>query len=124
MAEFASRGSAVNIIPRNFFRRDLRSDEDVLIARSVDRCVRPLMGQNQNMPVVLTGRLLAAETSKHYDAAAINAASAALTLSDIPWKGPLGEAINVPQWLAASHLHMSLAAFGLGRGAMEERGTD
>ena len=89
--DFSTPASAVNAIPRNRSRRDLYSDRSVLVGRSMDKAVRSLLsGEDMaSMPVMLTGRLLAATDGRAYDVAAINAASTALLLSDIPFKGPV-----------------------------------
>lgn len=86
--KFASAGR----IPGNFFRRESKlSDYEVLISRLVDRAIRPLFpdGFMEETQVILY--LISGEKDVLPDALAALAASAALTISDIPWQGPISE---------------------------------
>ena len=66
------------------------SDQATLIARLIDRSIRPLFpkGYKNEVQVVIT--VLSFDGENDPDVLAINAASAALAISDIPWNGPLG----------------------------------
>ncbi len=88
--KFASAGR----IPGNFFRREARlSDYEVLTSRLVDRAIRPLFpdGYMNDTQVILS--LISADINKDVlpDALAALAASTALSVSDIPWAGPISE---------------------------------
>lgn len=88
MEKFASAGR----IPGNFFRREAKlSDYEVLTSRLVDRAIRPLFpdGFMEETQVII--QLISGEKDVMSDAYAALAASAALTLSEIPWQGPISE---------------------------------
>eukprot|EP00750_Incisomonas_marina_P013915 INCI17567.1.p1 GENE.INCI17567.1~~INCI17567.1.p1 ORF type:complete len:884 (+),score=157.23 INCI17567.1:59-2710(+) len=77
-------------IPQNFMRREMRqSDAEILRSRLVDRAVRPLFpdGYMQETQIILS--LLSGDESCDLEVLYINAASAALAASDIPWNGPV-----------------------------------
>ena len=74
-----------------FIKREGRpSDEAVLSGRLVDRAIRPLFSQDikNDVQVILT--VLSQDDENDADIVALNAASAVLALSDIPWGGPIG----------------------------------
>ena len=82
---------AAGKIPGSFFRREGRpTDQAILTARLIDRPLRPsfTVGYRNETQVVAT--ILAADQENPHDVLAINAASAALMLSGIPFEGPLG----------------------------------
>ncbi|HEY2301157.1 MAG TPA: polyribonucleotide nucleotidyltransferase [Acidimicrobiales bacterium] len=82
---------AAGKIPGSFFRREGRpTDQAILTARLIDRPLRPSFkkGYRNETQVVLT--ILGADQVNPHDVLAINAASAALMLSGIPFEGPLG----------------------------------
>ena len=90
--DYQEKFAGAGRIPGNFFRRESKlSDYEVLISRLVDRAIRPLFpdGYMNDTQVILN--LLSGEEETLPDAYAALAASAALTLSDIPWKGPISE---------------------------------
>src|SRR5277367_2288908 len=78
-------------IPGGFIKREGRmSEREVLTSRQIDRPVRPMFPdgfRNETQVIVF---VLSADTDNDPDVSGINAASAALTLSDIPFLGPLG----------------------------------
>lgn len=82
---------AVGKIPGGFIKRENRpSDKETLISRLIDRPLRPLFpsGFRNETQVILT---VVSSDSKHSpDILALNAASAALMISDIPFNGPIG----------------------------------
>ena len=67
------------------------SDYEVLISRLVDRALRPLFPDNYHAETVVTVTLISAEADVQPDALAGLAASAALSVSDIPFNGPISE---------------------------------
>ena len=82
---------AAGKIPGSFFRREGRpADTAVLTARLIDRPLRPSFaeGYRNETQVVIT--VLGADLANPHDVLSINAASAALVLSGIPFEGPIG----------------------------------
>ncbi|HLI52988.1 MAG TPA: polyribonucleotide nucleotidyltransferase [Acidimicrobiales bacterium] len=82
---------AAGKIPGSFFRREGRpTDTAILTARLIDRPLRPSFadGYRNETQVVVT--VLGADQENPHDVVAINAASAALMLSGIPFEGPIG----------------------------------
>jgi len=65
------------------------SESEILSARLVDRSIRPLFSKDYRCDTQLVCNVLAVDSMNKPDVHAINAASAALHLSDIPWNGPL-----------------------------------
>ncbi len=89
--EYEERMYAGGRIPGSFFRREGRpSTEAILIARLVDRPLRPLFNKDIRNEVQVILFSLSADPENPLDILAINAASAALMISDIPWEGPVG----------------------------------
>ncbi len=98
------RSYAAGKIPGSFFRREGRApDTATLTARLIDRPLRPSFpdGYRNETHVVVT--VLSADMSHPHDVIAINAASAALMVSDIPFDGPIGAVrlayTNDGEWL-------------------------
>jgi polyribonucleotide nucleotidyltransferase len=78
-------------IPGGFIKREGRpSEREVLTCRQIDRPVRPLFPEGFRCETQVIAFCLSADTENDPDVAAINAASCALTLSDIPFAGPIG----------------------------------
>src|SRR5215471_13775077 len=78
-------------IPGGFIKREGRpSEREILTSRMIDRPVRPLFAEGFKCETQVIAFVLSADTENDPDVAAINAASAALTLSDIPFLGPVG----------------------------------
>ena len=91
--DFEEKLYAAGRIPGNLFRREGRpSEQGILLCRLVDRPLRPLFpkGMRNEVQVVLTA--LSSDGEHLIDTLAIIAASAALSISDIPWSGPVGAA--------------------------------
>jgi polyribonucleotide nucleotidyltransferase len=89
--EYEERMYAGGRIPGSFFRREGRPSEDaILVARLTDRPIRPLFSQDMRNEVQVILFSLSADQDNPLDILAINAASAALMISDIPWGGPVG----------------------------------
>lgn len=86
--KFASAGR----IPGNFFRREARlSDYEVLICRLVDRAIRPLFPDGYMNDTQVIINLISGDPEVLPDCFAALAASAALSVSDICWDGPISE---------------------------------
>lgn len=89
--EYEERMYAGGRIPGSFFRREGRpSTEAVLTARLTDRPLRPLFDHAMRNEVQVIMFSVSADADNPLDILAVNAASAALTVSDIPWSGPVG----------------------------------
>jgi polyribonucleotide nucleotidyltransferase len=85
------RSYAAGKIPGSFFRREGRAaDTATLTCRLIDRPLRPSFpdGFRNETHVVIT--VLSADLANPHDVLAINAASAALMMSDVPFSGPIG----------------------------------
>src|SRR5579864_7936883 len=78
-------------IPGGFIKREGRpSEREILTSRMIDRPVRPLFAEGFRCETQVIAFVLSADTENDPDVAAINGASAALTISDIPFLGPIG----------------------------------
>ena len=89
--EYEERMYAGGKIPGSFFRREGRpSTEAILTARLTDRPLRPLFAHGMRNEVQVMMFSISADGINPLDVLAINAASAALMISDIPWGGPVG----------------------------------
>lgn len=89
--EYEERMYAGGRIPGSFFRREGRpSGEAILTARLTDRPLRPLFNKEMRNDVQVIMFSISADAENPLDILCINAASAALTISDIPWAGPVG----------------------------------
>ena len=89
--DFEEKMYAAGKIPGSFFRREGRaSTAGVLTARLTDRPLRPLFPKGMRNEVQVIQMALSSDDVHHLDTLAVNAASIALTISDIPWNGPIG----------------------------------
>lgn len=89
--DFEERLYAAGRIPGSFFRREGRpTTEAILTSRLIDRPLRPLFSDGFRNEVQIICTALSADDENPLDILAINAASAALMISDIPWDGPVG----------------------------------
>ena len=88
--EYEERMYAGGKIPGSFFRREGRPSTDaILTARLTDRPLRPLFPEGMRNEVQIIMYSLSADDENPLDVLAINAASAAVMISDIPWDGPV-----------------------------------
>ena len=103
--DIEERMYAAGKIPGSFFRREGKaSDQAVLTARLIDRPLRPSFPDGFRNDVHVVGTIMAADQVNPHDVLAINTASAALMVSDVPFDGPIG-AVRVAystsgQWIA------------------------
>jgi len=82
---------AAGKIPGSFFRREGRpTDNAILNARLIDRPLRPSFKEGYRNETQVVATIMGADQENPHDVLAINAASAALMLSGIPFEGPLG----------------------------------
>ena len=78
-------------IPGSFFRREGRASEQATLAcRLIDRPLRPAFPDGFRNDVHVVGLVLGADQENPYDVLTLNAASAALGMSGIPFGGPIG----------------------------------
>src|ERR1700749_3646058 len=78
-------------IPGGFIKREGRmSEREVLTSRQIDRPVRPMFAEGFKCETQVIAFVLSADASNDPDVLGINGASCALTLSDIPFLGPIG----------------------------------
>jgi polyribonucleotide nucleotidyltransferase len=88
--DYEERMYAGGRIPGSFFRREGRpSEEAILIARLTDRPLRPLFPKDLRNDVQVILYSFSVDGENPIDALAINAASTALMISDVPWGGPV-----------------------------------
>jgi polyribonucleotide nucleotidyltransferase len=88
--EYRERFSAAGKFPGGFFKREGRpSEKEILTARFTDRPIRPLFAEGYRNDVQIVNTLLSADGQNDCDILSITAASAALTMSDLPFMGPI-----------------------------------
>ena len=91
--DFEERLYAAGRIPGSFFRREGRpSEKAILTCRLIDRPLRPLFPKDMRNEVQIIITALSQGDEEHADTLGMIAASAALTISDIPFYGPIGGA--------------------------------
>jgi polyribonucleotide nucleotidyltransferase len=89
--DFEERLYAAGKIPGSFPRREGRpSEEGILTARLTDRPIRPLWPKGFKNDVQVIVSAWSSDQENDYDVLAVNAASAALHISNAPFEGPLG----------------------------------
>jgi len=89
--DYEEKMYAAGRIPGSFFRREGRpSTEAILVCRLTDRPLRPLFPKGMRNEVQMIITTLSSDSVHHLDILALNAASFALVISDIPWNGPIG----------------------------------
>ncbi|CAI5729341.1 unnamed protein product [Peronospora destructor] len=89
--DFRVKSHAVGLIPDNQKRREFTgSDEEVLQSRIVDRAIRPLFPRDYCEETQLLATVQSYDPNNDPLVVAVNSASAVLSVSDIPWNGPVG----------------------------------
>ncbi len=89
--DYEERHYAVGKIPGSFIRREGRpSQEATLAGRLTDRSLRPLFDKNLHNDVQIVVTVLSTDQENDPDILAVSGASAAMTLSSIPFYGPIG----------------------------------
>jgi len=89
--DFVEKTSAAGKIPGGFFKREGRlSDREVLVSRFIDRSIRPLFEEGYNDETQIIATVLSADGENTPDIPAFVGASAALSISEIPFLGPIG----------------------------------
>ncbi|XP_006736165.1 polyribonucleotide nucleotidyltransferase 1, mitochondrial isoform X2 [Leptonychotes weddellii] len=91
VVDYRQKAAAAGRIPTNYLRREIgSSDKEILTSRVIDRSIRPLFPAGYFYDTQVLCNLLAVDGVNEPDVLAINGASVALSLSDIPWNGPIG----------------------------------
>ena len=89
--DYREKASAAGRFPGGYFKREGRpSEKEILTCRLTDRPLRPLFPKGWLNEVQVQSMLLSADQENDPDILSILGASTALTISDIPWDGPLG----------------------------------
>jgi polyribonucleotide nucleotidyltransferase len=89
--DYREKAAAVGKFPGGYFKREGRpSEKETLTSRMTDRPLRPLFPQGYFYDTQIISILLSADGQNDPDMLAINGASAALCVSDIPFAGPIG----------------------------------
>ena len=90
VVDFVEKTSAAGKIPGGFFKREGRlSDREVLVSRFIDRSIRPLFADGYNDETQIVATVLSADGENAPDICAFIGASTALTLSEMPFLGPI-----------------------------------
>lgn len=89
--EYREKFYAAGRFPGGFFKREARpSEKEILTMRATDRPLRPLFPEGYRNEVQIISSLLSTDCLEEPDILSINGASAALTISDVPFNGPIG----------------------------------
>jgi polyribonucleotide nucleotidyltransferase len=90
--DYREKFSAAGRFPGGFLKREARpSDDEILVARLVDRALRPLFPADYHAETAMMISLISANTEEMPDALAGLAASAAIAVSDVPFETPISE---------------------------------
>ena len=89
--EYQEKIYAAGRIPGNYFRREIGrpSEKETLTARLTDRPIRPLFPKGYNYETQVIATVLSMDQENDPDILAMIGASAALTISDVPFAGPI-----------------------------------
>src|SRR6202012_4721617 len=89
--DYRKKAAAAGKFPGGYFKREGRpTEKEILTSRLTDRPIRPLFPKGWFNEVQVQSILLSADGENDSDILSIIGASASLTVSDIPWDGPLG----------------------------------
>ncbi|MFZ4595551.1 MAG: polyribonucleotide nucleotidyltransferase, partial [Verrucomicrobiaceae bacterium] len=89
--EYKEKASAAGRFPGGYFKREGRpTEKEILTCRMTDRPLRPLFPKGYYYDTQVVAILLSADGENDPDILAMNGASAALCVSDIPFAGPVG----------------------------------
>lgn len=90
--DYREKFAAAGRMPGGFLKREARpTDEEILVMRLVDRCLRPLFPEDYHAEIQLMISLLSYDPEVSPDALCGLAASAAIAISDLPFDGPMSE---------------------------------
>jgi polyribonucleotide nucleotidyltransferase len=89
--DYLEKYYAAGKIPGGFIKREGRpKDKEILVSRLIDRPIRPLFSRLFRREIQVIPMAISTDQVNPPDIVAINAASAAITISDIPFEGPIG----------------------------------
>lgn len=89
--EYKEKAAAAGVFPGGYFKREGRpTEKEILTCRMTDRPLRPLFPKGYLYDTQIVALMLAADGENDADVLAMNGASAALCISDIPFAGPIG----------------------------------
>ncbi|HNZ41951.1 MAG TPA: polyribonucleotide nucleotidyltransferase [Bacteroidales bacterium] len=90
--DYQEKYAATGRFPGGFFKREARPSEyEILVSRLIDRALRPLFPDDYHAETQVLVTLISGDKECMPDALACLAASTALTISDIPFNGPISE---------------------------------
>ncbi|MCL2561726.1 MAG: polyribonucleotide nucleotidyltransferase [Rikenellaceae bacterium] len=90
--DYKEKYAAAGRYPGGFLKREARpNDSEILVARLIDRALRPLFPSDYHAEVFVNVTLISADNDIQPDALAGLAASAAIAVSDIPFEAPISE---------------------------------
>lgn len=125
---YIEKSYAAGRIPGGFFKREGKpSEEEILTSRLIDRPIRPLFVKGFNNETQVTVTLLSHDLKTQPDIVAMIAASAALTVSGLPFLGPIagarigyinGEYILNPDLDTIKHSQLNLVVAGTSEGVL------
>ena len=133
--DFVEKFAAGGKIPGGFFKREGRlADREVLVSRFIDRSIRPLFADGYNDETHVVATVLSSDPDYPADMCAFVGASAALSISEIPFVGPIAAVrlgrvegnyvVNpTPEQLATSDIELIVAG-SRGSIVMVEGGAD
>jgi len=120
--EYREKYAASGRFPGGYFKREARPyDDEILVARLIDRALRPMFPDDFHADVQVVVNLISADKENMADSLAGLAASAALAVSDIPFNGPISEVrvaringsfVVNPTWSQLSHADIDLLVAG------------
>ena len=91
VVDYVEKTSAAGKIPGGFFKREGRlADREVLVSRFIDRTIRPLFADGYSDETQIIATVLSADGENLPDIPAFIGASAALSISEMPFLGPVG----------------------------------
>ncbi len=89
--DYIEKYYAAGKIPGGFIKRESRpKDKEILVSRLIDRPIRPLFSRLFRREIQVIPIVISTDLVHTPDILAMNAASAAITISDIPFEGPIG----------------------------------
>src|SRR5437899_11395778 len=122
--DYREKAAAAGKFPGGYFKREGRpTEKETLTSRMIDRPLRPLFPQGYFYDTQIISILLSADGENDHDILAINGASAALSVSDIPFAGPIGavrvgrvngQFIANPTHSARQQSDLALVSVGMG----------
>ncbi len=131
--DYREQYSAAGKIPGGYYKREGKTtDREVLIARLVDRAIRPLFPANYFNQIQVIITVYSVDKEHAPDMLALIGASLALTISDIPFMGPVGivqmgkiggKLVVNPLWTDSMHSDLHLAVAGTKEGICMVEGS-